>query len=636
MKDNLSTLHYIPLHEITRLLSLPCSARARTALFAAACRINTLYMIASAGSGHIGSSFSSLDIVSWLFLQELGDEGVYFSSKGHDVPGLYSVLLGLGRLPFEKIHALRRLGGLPGHPNIATVPQMVTNTGSLGMGISKAKGMALANRLNGQRKPIYVLTGDGELQEGQIWESLQGGVNCQLDEITVIVDHNKLQSDTLVSKTSDLGDLEKKFASFGWHVARCDGHDLDQLAAVFAEFRTVRGRPKVLIADTVKGRGVSFMEHTSMDSDVALYRFHSGAPDYAVYEKAVAEMLANANEKLASLGAVPLRTESAPAPRRPSVEGFQRLVGAYSKALVAQAEKEKSLVVLDADLLLDTGLIPYKEKFPDRFFECGIAEQDMVSMAGGMALRGLLPIVHSFACFLSTRPNEQIYNNASEGTKIIYVGSLAGLLPGTPGHSHQSVRDISAVAATPGLIALEPSCEAEVALALDYCVSRARESCYLRLVSLPCEIPFQLPAHYQLEVGHGVTLAEGTDLLVFGYGPILLAQACKAAAALQASGAPSVKIVNLPWLNRLDSAWLAETVRGFSRVVTLDNHYVAGGQGQMIAARLAGLGLPLRVWNLGVHDFPLCGQHEEVLKAHRLDAASLAEEFTAILASGKA
>jgi transketolase len=419
-------------------------------------------------------------------------------------------------------------------------------------------------------------------------------------------------------------------------VARCDGHDLDRLAAVFADFRAIKDRPKILIADTIKGRGVSFMEHTSMDSDVALYRFHSGAPDYAIYEKAVAEMLAEINKKLASLGAAALQTESTEATGRPSVEGFQKLVGAYSKALLAQAEKEKSLVALDADLLLDTGLIPFKEKFPDRFFECGIAEQDMVSTAGGMALRGLLPVVHSFACFLSTRPNEQIYNNASEGSKVIYVGSLAGILPGTPGHSHQSVRDISALAATPGLIALEPSCEQEVALALDYCVSGTRESTYLRLVSLPCEIPFQLPADYRFELGQGVTLAEGTDLLVFGYGPVLLAQACKAAAALRAAGRASVQVVNLPWLNRIDSTWLAGKVRGFSRVVTLDNHYVAGGQGQMIAARLAELGLPVRVTNLGVHDFPYCGQHEEVLKAHRLDAASLAEEFAAILGSDKA
>ena len=117
---------------------------------------------------------------------------------------------------------------------------------------------------------------------------------------------------------------------------------------------------------------------------------------------------------------------------------------------------------LDADLRLDCGLVAFRERFPDRFFECGIAEQDMVSQAGAMALAGLLPVVHSFACFLSTRPNEQIYNNATEGTKVIYAGSLAGLVPGGPGHSHQSVRDISALGAVPGMSLIEPFTEAEV------------------------------------------------------------------------------------------------------------------------------------------------------------------------------
>ena len=129
---------------------------------------------------------------------------------------------------------------------------------------------------------------------------------------------------------------------------------------------------------------------------------------------------------------------------------------AYGEALLAAAEQEPRLVALDADLRLDTGLVEFRERFPDRFFECGIAEQDMVSQAGAMALAGLLPVCHSFACFLSTRPNEQIYNNATERSKVIYVGSLAGLVPGGPGHSHQSVRDISALGAMPGMALLEP------------------------------------------------------------------------------------------------------------------------------------------------------------------------------------
>ena len=243
-------LFFLPLSELERVRQLPLPALERTALFASLCRINTLYMIARAGSGHIGSSFSSLDIVAWLFLNELrltgAEPDIYFSSKGHDVPGLYAVLIGLGLLDFEQLHALRRLGGLPGHPDVATA-HMAVNSGPLGMGISKAKGMIFANRQQGSDSRIFVMTGDGELQEGQIWESLQSAANLRLGEITLIVDHNKVQSDTLVSRVSDLGNLEGKFAAFGWRVARCDGHNLQAVCQALAELRQAKNQPKVLI-----------------------------------------------------------------------------------------------------------------------------------------------------------------------------------------------------------------------------------------------------------------------------------------------------------------------------------------------------------------------------------------------------
>ena len=171
-------LHYVPASEFERLLKASASATARAAAFATLARINTLYMIAGAWSGHIGTSFSSLEIMSWLFLNEIrdldkGDDecDIFFSSKGHDAPALYNVLIGLGLLDEDLLHQLRRLKGLPGHPHIET-PYVQANTGSLGMGVSKAKGMALANRLEGKERRIFVLTGDGELQEGQFWESL--------------------------------------------------------------------------------------------------------------------------------------------------------------------------------------------------------------------------------------------------------------------------------------------------------------------------------------------------------------------------------------------------------------------------------------------------------------------------------
>src|SRR5215216_3616756 len=263
-------LRYVPVTEFRRLLDADVPAVARAEAFAALARINVLYMIAGAWSGHIGTSFSSLEIMSWLFLNELRDldKGpdrcdIFFSSKGHDAPALYNVLIGLGLLPAEQLHELRRLHGLPGHPHVET-PYVQANTGSLGMGISKAKGMAIANRLLGRPRRIFVLTGDGELQEGQFWESLGSAANRGLGEIVAIVDHNKIQSDTWVQHVSDLGDLEAKLRAFGWHVTRVNGHDVAALERTFRSLDAVTDRPKVVIADTVKGKGVSSMEGPAM------------------------------------------------------------------------------------------------------------------------------------------------------------------------------------------------------------------------------------------------------------------------------------------------------------------------------------------------------------------------------------
>ncbi|HNC24991.1 MAG TPA: transketolase C-terminal domain-containing protein [Opitutaceae bacterium] len=631
-------LQYVPKGEFDRVRSEIKDPHERAAVFADLARLNTLYMIMRAGSGHIGSSFSAMDIVTWLYLEAMVHQpatgsgrraDLYFSSKGHDAPGFYAVMLGLGMFPEPWIHQLRRHGGLPGHPDVGT-PHVVTNTGSLGMGISKAKGMVHAARLAGEHQQVFVLTGDGELQEGQIWESLVSAANFKMGEIVVIVDHNKIQSDTFVAKVSDLGDLPAKFRSFGWEVERLDGHDVPALDRALRRFATIPDRPKIIIADTIKGRGVSFMEQSAHSDEFGLYRFHSGAPAEDNYFRGLRELSGRVDARLAALKVAPIRLEQAEVPSRTAPVG-QRLVGAYSRALLEQAERRPDLVVLDGDLMLDCGLIPFKDRHPQRFIECGIAEMDMVSQAGGLALRGKLPLVHSFSCFLSTRPNEHIYNNATERTKVIYVSSLAGVVPGGPGHSHQSVRDIAALAGVPGLTLLEPACEAEVGPALDWCVNHNPQSSYLRLVSIPVDLPFSLPAGYRLVEGQGTVLAEkGTDVLIIGYGPVLLNEAWRALALLEAAGVRAT-LVNLPWLNRIDHAWFASLVARFGRVVTLDNHYTVGGQGDFIARSLFRLGLTSlpRLLSIGVEDIPHCGLNPEVLKAHGLDAASLAARIGA-------
>jgi len=633
-------LRYVPVAEFDRVLHAKADAVAKAAAFAALARINTLYMIAGAWSGHIGTSFSSLEIMSWLFLNELRDldKGpercdIFFSSKGHDAPALYSVLIGLGLLPPETLHHLRRIGGLPGHPHVET-PYIQANTGSLGMGISKAKGMALASRLAGTPRRIFVLTGDGELQEGQFWESLGSAANMKLGEIVAIIDHNKIQSDTWVRKVSDLGDLEAKLRAFGWHVSRCDGHDVAAIERTLRSLDAVTDRPKVVIADTIKGRGVSFMEGPqALRKDEDLYLFHSGAPPEQQYIDGLTQLLETATRAFAALGLGELKTETRTRNPRREPRDTHNLVAAYGKALVRQAERHPQLMALDADLIKDCGLLEFAATFPARFVECGIAEQDMVSMAGGMARRGALPIAHSFACFLSTRPNEQIYNQCSESTKVIYVGSLAGVLPGGPGHSHQSVRDISALGAVPNLLLAEPAAEGEVHALLDHLVNAASESAYLRLVSVKWPLPFEYPASIRVQVGKGWVVRPGNDAVVFGYGPWLLSNAWHAAQEIENATGARLRIANLPWLNRVDAGWLKETIGGCRTIITLDNHYVHGGQGEMLAAAVAGLGLdpPARVSCIGVTELPECGTNDEVLAYHGLDVAGLVKQFRAAL-----
>jgi transketolase len=605
-------------------------------IFSNLCRINALYMIAKAGSGHIGSSFSSMDIMSYIFLKEIYDKedpAIFFSSKGHDAPALYSVLIGIRRLDYSLINKLRRKDGLPGHPDIKT-PNIVTNTGSLGMGISKAKGMIKANRIDNKTQNVYVLLGDGELQEGQIWESLHSAVNDSLDELIIIVDHNKLQSDTFVSQVSDLGDLELKFKSFGLNTLRCDGNDINNLDDVISRAKIYKNGPSIIIADTVKGKGAKIFEHTSMDSDVEMYEFHSGAPQSAFYQKAVDELL-DKTIALANIHDIKIDHGLIKNTATISSKNSSSLIPHYSNLLNKKMHENPKIVALDADLILDTGLIPIKENFQNRFIECGIAEQDMVSQAGGLAINGYLPIVHSFSCFLSTRPNEQIYNNSTEDTKIIYIGSLAGLLPGGPGHSHQAIRDIASLRGIPNLTIVEPANYVQLEHLLDWAINKNLKSTYIRLVSIPCIEVKETNDSFQKPEGIGTVLQGGSNTAIITYGPFNCGLALEVADRISKELDINIKVINHPWLNKIDKEWIEMELAGFKNVVCIDNHYSEGGFGEFLSSRLMTYDINLNFSNFGVEEVPVSGTNEEVLNHHNLSANCIFDSLQSILADDK-
>lgn len=626
----------IPEAEFQRIRESVLDGHNKLSLIADMCRANALATVKKVGSGHLGSSFSSIDIVTFLYYSgmntiELGvnhpDRDIYFSSKGHDAPAHYAVLFSLGIISREQFINLRRLGGTHGHPDV-TIRGIECNTGSLGMGISKAKGMALAKRLRKSGGRVFVMTGDGELQEGQIWESLQTAAHQSLNNITAIVDCNKFQTDKQVKDIVDLGNLEQKFKNFGWHAARCDGHDISELARVIDSFQRVEDKPKVLIADTIKGKGVSFMEGpAALERGNGLYPWHSGAPDDDDFESGYAEIIERIATRLERYGLPPLNIEvieTRHRRRKKLKDTAEKVVQAYGQALVEMGGVRDDIVVLDADLSADCGLRQFETTYPERFVENGIAEQDMVSMAGGLALQGYLPIVNSFGVFLASRANEQIYNNATENTKIIYVCHYAGLIPAGPGKSHQSLRDISLFGALPNCVVIQPCNGVETRQALEWCVNTATQNCMLRLVISPSPGPVSVAKDYRLTYGRGVVLHEGTDAVLFAYGPVMLHEALVAAKLLKDRGV-SLRVVNLPWLNRIDDKWFEEVVHGFDAIYVMDDHSQVGGLGDCLLNALMACenSRMKRLIKIAIEDFPVCGTPAEVLGHHKLSAQSL-------------
>jgi len=628
--------------DFDRLKIIEGNWEAKMQLFADMCRYNTLVAVKKAGSGHLGSSLSAMDITTYLYLNELNildvglespDRDIYFSSKGHDVPGLYSIFYALGIITEEKLLMLRRLHGLDGHPEVR-IPGIEASTGSLGMGISKGKGMAWAKTYKKNKGHVYVLTGDGEFQEGQIYESLQAAAHQKIGNLTVIMDHNKYQTDMLVKDVNNIEDVVQKVSAFGWHVVRIDGHDYNELEKTFTELKNVTDKPKMIVADTVKGKGVSFMERPETETfeGKTLYKWHSGAPDDESYLTGLSELTAKINKLSEKLGIenidIPVNKAEG---KKPSKETKEFVTVAYGDALCEIAKYNNKLIVLDGDLSADCKLRKFEKMYPDRFIENGIAEQDMVSMAGGLARMGLIPVVSTFASFLAARANEQIYNNAGERTKVIYTCQFAGIIPAGPGKSHQSVRDISLFGALPNVTIIQPCNAEETKWATEYCVNDAEENCVLRLVIGPSPEKIELPKDYKFEIGIGAELTEGNDALLFGYGPVMLHEALLASDYLKKIGF-ELKVVNMPWLNKINNEWLKEIVKDQKKIFVLEDHSAVGGLGDRLLNTMNELNIinGKSFTNLGLKEYPECGTPWEVLAYHKLDGKSLAQRISGV------
>ncbi|MDD4179973.1 MAG: transketolase [Candidatus Margulisbacteria bacterium] len=256
-------------------------------------RRHIIEMTCAAASGHPGGSLSAADIITVLYFHQLkfkpqdpswADRDRFVMSKGHAAPVLYAALAEAGFFPVDYLKTLRRLGSsLQGHIDMLSLPGIEMSTGSLGQGLSAANGMALAGRLDKKDYRVYCLMGDGECQEGQIWEAAMTSAHYKLDSLTAIVDHNKYQIDGKVEEIKNLAPFHDKWRSFGWHVLSCDGHKIEALRDALDKAAKTKGKPTVIIADTIKGKGVSFMEQNPLD-------YHGKAPTADEEKKAICEL----------------------------------------------------------------------------------------------------------------------------------------------------------------------------------------------------------------------------------------------------------------------------------------------------------------------------------------------------------
>ena len=380
------------------------------------------------------------------------DRDVFFSSKGHDVPGLYAVLHSLGVIPTDRLLSLRRLGGLDGHPDVG-VPGIEANSGSLGMGVSKGRGIAWAKRFLGRGGRVVVMTGDGELQEGQNWEAFQAAAHERVGTLSSIVDRNELQSDKPTEEIMALGDLEAKLAAFGWHVE-------------YLRRPRPRGAPRGLrgvpgAGETAEGtcrahdQGCGVSRSWSIPRALAdgggTYRWHAGAPDDDAFAARRVELAARIAERCERAG-LPrsssrrcrrstrsLPRASRASPKRCGCAAARRAVTdeyvaeAYGEALLELAAERSDLVVLDADLASDCRVRAF-ELALSRAVRRGRHRRAGHGLDGGGHGAARAPPRGQLLCeFLASRANEQIYNQASERSKVIYALHYAGLIPAGPG-----------------------------------------------------------------------------------------------------------------------------------------------------------------------------------------------------------
>ena len=613
-------------------------------------RIDIVRMIGEAGSGHPGGSLSCADIMTALYFGGVlqhnpenpdAPRDRFVLAKGHAAPALYATLAHAGYFPREELMTLRKLGArLQGHPDSNLVPGVEVSTGSLGQGLSIASGLAAGLRLEGDSHTVFALLGDGECQEGQVWEAAMFAAHQKLDGLVAIVDRNCLQIDGNTADVCDPGDLAAKFAAFGWEAAEVDGHDIGALIEVLNAAKSMRaGKPHVIIARTVKGKGVSFMENEA--------GWHGKAPNAEQLAQALQDLGCDKGSDPLSRhacqcdkGSDPLSHHSEsgaevsfPAPKLQVDTSLPKKAtrAAFGVTLAQLADEGIPIVAVEADLSGSTTTAKFaaaKPEYAKRLFNCGIAEQNMTDVAAGLALAGNVAFTGSFAVFGTGRAYDQIRNTVCySNLNVKITPTHAGISVGPDGGSHQMLEDISLMRGLPNMRVLVPADYATAAAAIRLAACTPGPV-YVRMgrESVPCVYADDI----QLALGGSFTLREGADATVVACG-LEVREALIAVEQLAEQGV-SVELIDAYSVKPLDVQAIAASAAKTGCVVTAEEHSVYGGLGSAVAEALAGT-CPVPVEFVGMHDkFGKSGGYAELSAHFKMDAAAIADAVKRVIA----
>jgi transketolase len=594
------------------------------AVLARQLRVDSVRASGAAGSGHPTSSMSAADLMAVLLDGHLtldfdtpddprNDHLIF--SKGHASPLYYAMLKAAGAIGDDELLTFRQLGSrLEGHPT-PRIPPTEVATGSLGQGLPVGVGLALCGkRLDRLPYRVWVLCGDSELAEGSIWEAFQHAAWAELDNLIAIVDINRLGQTRETMLGWDLDAYAARIQAFGWHTVTCDGHDLDAIEKAFAEVSATTGRPTAILARTRKGRGVADVEDQPGKHGKPL-------PDTAA--------------AIAELGGDPQATVRVQAPTRPErPHRFPSKGGeppawdvgeqvatrkAYGQALTALGARRPEVVALDGEVSNSTSSEVFAQAHPDRYFEMFIAEQQMIAAAVGMQARGRVPFVSTFAAFL-TRGYDFIRMAAISRANLRLCGSHGGVSIGEDGPSQMGLEDMAVLRAIHGSAVLHPSDANQTAHLVAEMADRPGIS-YLR--TLRGETPVRTAADEDVHIGGSrlVRSSDRDDITIVACGATV--DEADHAADLLPTGIRA-RVIDCYSVKPIDAATIADAANDTVGIVTVEDHWSAGGLGDAVLSALATHPRRPPVLKLAVEDMPASGAPAEQRQAAGIDAEAIA------------